>query len=93
MLEVEHLSTVTGLVQAGIGIALVPAMTLFHFDRPGLIIKPLAGKVPARRLFLVRKKGRSLSVAAQAFYDLLLANTPEPDQHESAEGSRVHNTR
>lgn len=76
--EVEHLATVAGLVLAGIGVTLVPAMTLFHFDRPGLVIKPIASKLPARQLFLVRKKGRSLSVAAQTFYDLLLTHTPEP---------------
>lgn len=76
--EVEHLATVAGLVLTGIGVTLVPAMTLFHFDRPGLTIKPIASKVPARQLFLVRKKGRSLSVAAQTFYDLLLTHTPKP---------------
>ncbi|MDQ8032075.1 MAG: LysR family transcriptional regulator [Bordetella sp.] len=43
LLEVEHLATVTGLVQAGVGVSLVPAMTLFHFERPGLVIRPLAG--------------------------------------------------
>ena len=29
--EVEHLATATGLVRAGLGISVVPAMTLFHF--------------------------------------------------------------
>lgn len=74
LLEVEHLATVTGLVRAGMGIALVPAMTLFHFERPGLAIRPLSGKVPARGLYLVRRRGRSLSVAAQTLYDMLSAH-------------------
>lgn len=74
LLEVEHLATVTGLVLAGMGISLVPAMTLFHFQRPGLAIRPLQGKSLTRPLYLVRRKGRSLSVAAQTFYDLLLAH-------------------
>ncbi|MBL7249904.1 LysR family transcriptional regulator [Alloalcanivorax sp. C16-2] len=76
LLEVAHLATVTGLVKAGMGIALVPAMTLFQFERPGLVIKPLSGRVPARRLYLIRRRRRSLSVAGQALYDLLLANAP-----------------
>ncbi|MCD0501748.1 LysR family transcriptional regulator [Bordetella petrii] len=72
MLEVEHLATVTGLVSAGLGISVVPAMTLFHFRRDELAIKPLAGKPLTRPLYLVRRQGRSLSVAAQTLYDLLL---------------------
>ncbi|GAB1579115.1 LysR family transcriptional regulator [Bordetella petrii] len=72
LLEVEHLATVTGLVCAGLGISVVPAMTLFHFQREELIIKPLAGRPLTRPLYLVRRQGRTLSSAAQALYDLLL---------------------
>lgn len=71
LLEVEHLATVTGLVLAGMGISVVPAMTLFHFQRDELAIKPLAGKPLTRPLYLVRREGRALSVAAQTLYDLL----------------------
>jgi len=74
LLEVEHLATVTGLVSAGMGVSVVPAMTLFHFQRPGLAIKPLQGRALTRSLYLVRRKGRGLSVAAQAFHDLLMAH-------------------
>jgi DNA-binding transcriptional LysR family regulator len=69
--EVEHLATATGLVRAGLGISVVPAMTLFHFGGADLRIVPLAGKALTRPLYLVRRKGRTLSVAAQALYDLL----------------------
>lgn len=71
VLEVEHLATVTGLVAAGLGVSVVPAMTLFHFRRPGLAVRPLAGKGLARSLYLVKRRGRTLSVAAQALYDAL----------------------
>jgi len=71
LLEVEHLATVTGLVLAGMGLTVVPAMTLFHFRRDGLVIRPLAGKPLTRPLYLVRRQGRALSVAAQTLYDLL----------------------
>lgn len=77
LLEVEHLATVTGLVSAGLGISVVPAMTLFHFQRPGLLIKPLQGRALTRPLYLVRRKGRALSVAAQTLYDLLMAHRAE----------------
>jgi len=72
-LEVEHLATVTGLVAAGLGISMVPAMTLFHFRHPGIAVLPLAGQALSRPLYLVCKRHRSLSLAAQSFYDLLLA--------------------
>jgi len=74
LLEVEHLATVAGLVSAGLGVSVVPAMTLFHFRRTELAIKPLQGRALTRSLYLVRRKGRSLSMAAQAFHDLLMAH-------------------
>ncbi len=77
VLEVEHLATVTGLVQAGLGVSVVPAMTLFHFRRPGLCVRPLAGKGLARPLYLVKRRGRALSVAAQALHDELLRRRDE----------------
>ena len=74
LLEVEHLATAAGLVLAGLGISVVPAMTLFHFQQAELAIKPLQDKGLRRSLYLVRRKGRSLSMAAQTFYDLLTAS-------------------
>ncbi len=74
LLEVEHLATAAGLISAGLGISIVPAMTLFHFQQAGLTIKPLQDKGLRRSLYLVRRKGRSLSMAAQAFYELLSAS-------------------
>ena len=68
--EVEHLATVTGLVRAGLGVSVVPAMTLFHFGGEDLRIVPLAGRADAAPA-LGAARGRSLSVAAQALYDLL----------------------
>ncbi|CAB3661878.1 HTH-type transcriptional regulator GltC [Achromobacter animicus] len=72
--EVEHLATVTGLVRAGLGVSVVPAMTLFHFRSADLRVVPLAGRALTRPLYLVRRKGRSLSVAAQALAELLIAH-------------------
>ena len=57
--------------QGGLGVSVVPAMTLFHFGGEDLRIVPLAGRALTRPLHLVRREGRSLSVAAQALYDLL----------------------
>ena len=67
--EVDHLATAMGLVLAGLGISIVPAMTLFHFQRPGLTILPLAGDALTRSLYVVHRQGRTFSSAAQALYD------------------------
>ncbi|MBV8621640.1 MAG: LysR family transcriptional regulator [Curvibacter sp.] len=71
-LEVEQLATLAALVRAGLGVSLVPELTLFHFRGPGLAAVPLAEPELTRPLWLARRKGQALSVAAQAFRGLLL---------------------
>lgn len=72
-LEVDHLATVTGLILAGLGVSLVPGMTLFHFRHPQLRIVPLSRHSEIRRkLYLVRRANRSLSQAAAAFHELVM---------------------
>lgn len=81
-LEVDHLATVTGLILAGLGVSLVPGMTLFHFRHADLRIVPLApGSEIRRQLYLVRRDNRSLSRAASAFHELLMQerDTLAPD--------------
>lgn len=71
VLEVEHLATVAGMVEAGLGISVVPALTLFHFELPALVTRVL--KLPGlkRRIYVVRRAGESLSVAAEALRGLI----------------------
>ncbi len=76
LMEVEQLATVMGMVRAGLGISVVPALTLFHFDQPGLVTRPLALPGLLRQIYLVRRRDRSLSVAAQALYTLVMAQRP-----------------
>jgi len=78
VLEVEHLATVAGMVEAGLGISVVPALTLFHFQRPGLVTRALKITGLKRRIYVVQREGESLSVAAQALRTLIVkrfANT------------------
>lgn len=74
--EVEHLATANGLVAAGLGVCLMPALTLFHFRHPETVTRPLIGRELERSLYLVRRKGRSLSRAAQALYDQVRLQRP-----------------
>lgn len=72
VLEVEHLATVAGMVEAGLGISVVPALTLFHFQRPALVTRPLKLAGLKRRIYVVQREGESLSVAAQALRGLIV---------------------
>jgi len=72
-LQLEHLATVAGMVQAGLGITVVPELTLFQFTRPGLVVRPLEFKGLARAIYIVRRRGKSLSFAATALYDRMMA--------------------
>ena len=72
LLEVDQLATVAGMVEAGLGISVVPALTLYHFERPGLVTRPLAMANLTRKIYLVRRQQGSLSVAAQALHDLIV---------------------
>jgi LysR family carnitine catabolism transcriptional activator len=72
MFEVEHLATVMGLVEAGLGISVVPALTLFHFQRDTLVTRPLPLPALTRTVYLVQRREGSLSVAAQTLHDLIV---------------------
>lgn len=72
LLEVDQLATVTGMVEAGLGISVVPALTLFHFARDSLVTRPLALANLTRRIYLLRRQQESLSAAAQALHDLIV---------------------
>lgn len=87
VLEVEHLATVMGMVANGVGISVVPALTLFHFQRENLVTRPLNVPGLTRRIYLVRRNDRSLSVAAQALYDLALKRRPEAAAGSEARGA------
>jgi DNA-binding transcriptional LysR family regulator len=40
-LEVEHLATVAALIESGLGVSVVPELTLFQFRLPDLVAIPL----------------------------------------------------
>jgi LysR family carnitine catabolism transcriptional activator len=70
-LEVEHLATLAGLVEHGLGVALVPELTLFQFRQLNLVAIPLKATATVRPVLIVKRKDQSLSIAAQAFLALV----------------------
>lgn len=69
--EAQHLTTLLGLVEAGIGVAAVPALSISDAHHPSLVSVPLVDPVITRKLGLIRRNGRSLSPAAQPLYTLI----------------------
>jgi LysR family carnitine catabolism transcriptional activator len=80
MFEVEQLPTVTALLEAGFGVTVVPALTLFHFNSPRLVVRPIRAPGITRRIYMARLRGRSPSVAAQAMYQLMRRRKPKPNR-------------
>lgn len=76
LLEVDQLATVAGMVRAGLGISVVPALTLYQFRSPELATRPIRWPGLTRRIYLVRRRDRGLSVAAQALYEWVMARRP-----------------
>jgi LysR family transcriptional regulator, carnitine catabolism transcriptional activator len=69
--EVEHLATVAGLVQQGLGISLVPEFTLFQFRQLDLVAIPLQSPDLVRPILIVKRRDQALSIAAQAMLELI----------------------
>lgn len=72
--EVEHLATVAGLIEHGLGVSLVPALTLFQFRQLKLTAIPVETDDVIRPIYIVKQKDRNLSIAAQGMFDLILAS-------------------
>jgi LysR family transcriptional regulator, carnitine catabolism transcriptional activator len=84
--EVEHLATVAGLVKQGLGISVVPELTLFQFRQLDLVAIPLHSEGLVRPILIVRRKDQSLSVAAQAMLALIekrLGQTANPRKYKN----------
>jgi DNA-binding transcriptional LysR family regulator len=79
LMEVDQLATVMGMVRAGLGISVVPSLALFHFRDPRLLTRPLAWRGLTRRIYLVRRRDRGLSLAAQSLYERVMAGKPKSD--------------
>jgi DNA-binding transcriptional LysR family regulator len=71
--EAQHVTTMLGLVEAGLGVAAVPAMAMPGKEHPLLISVPLDTPVVTRRMGLIRRAGRTLPPAAQPLYDAFAA--------------------
>jgi DNA-binding transcriptional LysR family regulator len=69
--EVKYLSTVAGLILHGLGVSLLPELTLSQFRHPELIAIPLEPPGISRPIHIIWLKDKPLSIAAQALLEML----------------------
>jgi DNA-binding transcriptional LysR family regulator len=65
--EVQHLTTSLALVEAGLGITVIPKMAIPEAGS-SLVIRPLANPHLSRSIGIIRRNGTSLPPAARNFY-------------------------
>lgn len=70
--EVQHLSTSLGLVETGLGVAIVPSLSMPAVESSVLRTVLLEDIAISRKIGLVRKSGTSISSAAELFIETLL---------------------
>lgn len=74
--EAQHVTTLLGLVEAGMGVAAVPALAMPAGEHPVLASVPLVDPAVTRRIGLIRRKGRSFTPAAERLYELMAGLRP-----------------
>jgi DNA-binding transcriptional LysR family regulator len=81
--EVSSISALYSLVARNVGVALVPALTARAAARSGIAFRPLKQPVVFRELFFLCAHGRTLSPAAAALAERVLAEVYELRQDEN----------
>ncbi len=70
-LEVEQLATLAGLIANGLGVALVPELTLYQFRRDELVCVEVDDANLRRPILAVQRKGVRLSPAAAELFAMI----------------------
>ncbi|MBA2965216.1 MULTISPECIES: LysR family transcriptional regulator [Ramlibacter] len=80
--EVRHVPALVSLVEAGIGVGPVPRFAIAQGSQGRLASVPLVEPTVVRTMGTIKRRGRPLPAAAQAFHALLLGQArpagPEP---------------
>lgn len=76
--EVAYMGTALGLAQAGLGLAICPSHVAQTLDPQWLVFRPLVNPAVHDGVYIATLNGRTLSSAAQACLDVVLAGRPWP---------------
>ena len=71
-LEVQHLSTLIGLLEAGVGVGIVPSMVMAGMASRRLVARPLTDPGLTRSLVVLERRGATLSPAAEVLKGMLV---------------------
>ena len=74
--EAKHVSTLLGLVEAGLGVAVVPRLSMPQGEHATLTRVALVEPTVDRNVGLIRRHGRELSPSARKLYELIQATWP-----------------
>jgi DNA-binding transcriptional LysR family regulator len=77
--RVSNTATIYGLVEQGLGVSTMPSLAARREPLSRLRCLPLVQPVYKRTICLVQREQRSLSPAAQAFWELMRAELPRLD--------------
>lgn len=81
--EVTHLNTSLGLVEAGLGISVLPRLATPQDDHPYIVTRPIIDPVVTRTIGIVRRRSAALSPAAEKLIEALLTTWKRPDTNPS----------
>lgn len=79
--EVGSMSSLLPLLQRGLGYATLPALAAQPLVASGLRFKPLTHPVLRRKLYVVKKRGRTLSPSATALLEAMTQAVQHMDDH------------
>jgi DNA-binding transcriptional LysR family regulator len=85
--ETRHVSTLVAFVEAGLGVAAVPRLSMPRKGHAALVSVPIVDPEVTRTVGLIKRRGRSLSPAGQHLYDMLRAvagNAPASGKNSAA---------
>lgn len=85
--QVTQLGSLAGLVANGFGVTIVPQLALPLCIVPGLCAVPVADRHAERPIYAVRRKHRSLSLAAKQLWEHILG-ADAPGKFGAAAGKR-----
>lgn len=74
--EAKHMSTLLGLVEAGLGVAAVPRLSMPQGEHATLAMVELVEPTVERTVGLIRRRGRELPPAARQLYQLIEKTWP-----------------
>jgi DNA-binding transcriptional LysR family regulator len=84
--EVRHVPALVSLIEAGLGVGVVPRLAMPPRGHSSLVSIPLEGPELTRTIGLIKRRGRELMPAAQLFHNLLLRKSAA--RREAPKGSK-----